>query len=107
MTKDREKDTDAAAGTGPEELAEVEWLADLGEVVGPVTHEFNNFLNTLLLQIAVLEMSAPDAAKADLQAVKRQAKQVAGVIKQLQRYRRRAGKAAPADLNRAAAEALE
>ena len=77
MTKDREKDAAAAAATGPEELAEVEWLADLGEIVGPVTYEFNNFLNTLLLQVAVLDLSAPEGLKAELAAIRRHGREVA------------------------------
>jgi signal transduction histidine kinase len=89
-----------------EELAEREWLADVGEVVGPVTHEFNNFLNTLLLQVAVLDMSAAEGMKAELATMRRQGKEVAAVVKQLQQYRRRRrGEPRPADLNRAAAEA--
>jgi signal transduction histidine kinase len=111
---DRPQATTRVAARGipapADEQADAEWLADLGEVVGPVTHEFNNFLNSLLLQLAVMESSVPEATKAELQAVKRQAKQVAGVIKLLQQYRRRhASKTLPVDLNEAvhaAAEAL-
>jgi signal transduction histidine kinase len=89
-----------------DETADRDWLADLGEVVGPVTHEFNNFLNTLMLQVAVMEMTAPDALKVELQGLKRQGRQAAGVIRLLQQYRRRkAGTASPADLSRAAAAA--
>jgi signal transduction histidine kinase len=89
------------------ELADRESLADLGEVVGPVTHEFNNFLNTLMLQVAVMEMTVPETVRAELQGVKRQGKQVAAMVKQLQQYRRRrcGADAQPADLNRGAADA--
>jgi C4-dicarboxylate-specific signal transduction histidine kinase len=89
------------------DLADRDRLADLGEVVGPVTHEFNNFLNTLMLQVAVMEMTVPEAVKAELRGMKRQAKQVAAVVKHLQQYRRRVGTAPPADLSRAAACAVE
>ena len=90
------------------ELADREASADVGEIVGPVSHEFNNFLNTVMLQVAIMEMSASAAAKADLLALKRQSKVVAGVVKQLQRYRRRAGDGpVPADLNRAATAAAD
>lgn len=91
-----------------DELADREWLADVGEIVGPVTHEFNNFLNTLMLQLAVMEMSAGDALKAELQGLKRQSKRVAAVIRQLQQHRRqRSCDPAPADLNRAAQAAAD
>jgi signal transduction histidine kinase len=91
-----------------DELVDRDWLADLGEIVGPVTHEFNNFLNTLMLQLAVIEMSASEALKGELQGLKRQAKQVAGVVKLLQQYRRqRAGDPSPADLSRAAEAAAQ
>jgi signal transduction histidine kinase len=71
-----------------------------------VTHEFNNFLNTVMLQSAVMELTAPEPLKADLQGLKRQGKQAAGVIRQLQLYRRRKERTpAPADLSRAAAAA--
>src|SRR5438128_12614860 len=90
-----------------EELADRDWLADLGEIVGPVTHEFNNFLNTLMLQVAVIEMTAPDALKRELEGVKRQSKQVAAVVRQLQQYRRRrAGNVPPVCLNQAAKAAV-
>ena len=89
-----------------EELAEREWLADVGEIVGPVTHEFNNFLNTLLLQVAVLDMSATEAVKAELATIRRQGKEMAAVVRQLQQYRRRwRGEPRPTDLNRVAFEA--
>jgi hypothetical protein len=90
-----------------DEVADRDWLADLGEIVGPVTHEFNNFLNTVMLQAAVMEMSAPANLKVELQSLKSQGKQVARVVKQLQQYRRRPAKPAPADLNRAAEAAAE
>jgi signal transduction histidine kinase len=91
-----------------DELADRDWLADLGEVVGPVTHEFNNFLNTLMLQVAVMEMTAANGVKSELQGLKRQGKQIAGVVRQLQQYRRRrGGDPQPADLSRAALAAAE
>ncbi len=90
------------------ELADRDWLADLGEIVGPITHEFNNFLNTLMLQVAVMEMTASDGVRSELQGLKRQCKQMACVVKHLQQYRRqRSGDPVPADLSRAALAAVE
>jgi hypothetical protein len=91
-----------------DEAADRDSLADVGEIVGPITHEVNNFLNTLMLQLTVMEISAPDALKAELQGLKRQGKQLAAVVRQVQLYRRRCGaEHPPADLNAAASEAAE
>jgi hypothetical protein len=95
-------------GAAADETAELNLLADVGEIVGPVTHEVNNFLNTLMLQLAVMEMTAPDAVKAELQGLKRQGKQVAAVVKQVQQYRRRCNvEHPPTDLSTAAASAAD
>jgi C4-dicarboxylate-specific signal transduction histidine kinase len=91
-----------------EELAEAGWLADLGEIVGPVTHAFNNFLNTLLLQVAVLDTSVPEGLKGELAAIRRQGREIASMVRQVQQYRRRR-RAGPkrSDLNGAAEAAAE
>src|SRR5262245_37317787 len=90
------------------ELAEVGWLADLGEIVGPVTHAFNNFLNTLLLQVAVLDASLPEGLKAELTTIRRQGREIANMVRQVQQYRRRR-RTGPkrTDLNDAAETAAE
>jgi hypothetical protein len=44
-----------------EDLAEQLWPALLGELAGPMAHEFNNFLNTVVLEISVLEQRSPPA----------------------------------------------
>jgi hypothetical protein len=98
------RDPSAAA----DESADREWLADVGEIVAPLAHEVNNIHNTLMLQLAVMEISAPDALKAELQGLKRQGKQLAAVVRQVQLYRRRCGAGRPpADLNVAAADAAD
>jgi hypothetical protein len=98
--------TMAASAAPADEWAEVDWLADLGEILGPVTHEFNNFLNTLLLQVAVLDLSAPQEVKSELAVIRRQGREVAAVVKQLQQLRRRRhGEAPPGDLNQAVVQA--
>jgi signal transduction histidine kinase len=73
--------------TSEKELAEIAWLADLGEVTGPVTHELNNFLYSLLLQLAVLEQTAPENARHDVEVIRRQGIQTAEMVKRLQEYR--------------------
>jgi hypothetical protein len=107
-----DRSADASAGPEPDasadETTDLNWLADVGEIVGPVTHEVNNFLNTLMLQLAVMELTATDAVKAELQGLKRQGKQVAAVVKQMQQYRRRAAdQRSAADVSTAAAAAAD
>ena len=72
----------------PRDLADLEALANVGEIVGPVTHEFNNLLNTLLLQIAVLEQTAPNGLRQELAGLKQHGKAAAALIRQVQQYRR-------------------
>lgn len=68
-------------------FARLEWLATLGELAGPVVHEVNNFLNTVSLQIAILERHASDALLNDLAEIKRQCREVTGVIQHWQQLR--------------------
>ncbi len=66
-----------------------------------VAHEFNNFLNALLLHVAVLQIKLPPENRAGLEEVRRQAMDVAALIQQFQNYRRRApAPQGPTDLNR-------
>src|SRR5690349_15845716 len=62
-------------------------LADMGELAGLVTHEFNDVLNTILLHVAVLEQTVADSARRDLAEIRKHGKDVAGLVKQFQRYR--------------------
>jgi signal transduction histidine kinase len=62
-------------------------LADVGEIVGPVAHEFNNLLKILLLQLAVLKLTAPDNGAQGLTEVRRQGIEAAAMIRRLQHYR--------------------
>jgi signal transduction histidine kinase len=85
-------------------------LADIAETAGPVAHEFNNFLNTLLLHLAVLQLKLPEEAHAGLEEIRRQGMNIAELIQRFQNYRRR-GKGSPGaiELNpavRAASETL-
>jgi C4-dicarboxylate-specific signal transduction histidine kinase len=91
----------------PRELADLEALANVGEIVGPVTHEFNNLLNTLLLQIAVLEQTAPNGLREEIAGLKQHGRAAAALIRLVQQYRRQASPEAPqGDLNEAAAAAV-
>src|SRR5437870_4785824 len=72
-----------------EESAYERALADIGELAGPVTHEFNDILNTILLHIAVLEQSVPKASGRDLAEIRQQSMRIAGLVRQFQSYRHR------------------
>jgi signal transduction histidine kinase len=89
------------------DLAAQAWLANVGELAGPVSHEFNNFLNTLLLHVAVLETEVPEDLRSDLAEVRRQGTNIAAIIKQFQEYRRRQRPPEQmVDLNRAVRETV-
>jgi signal transduction histidine kinase len=88
-------------------LTELAGLADLGELAGPVAHEFNNFLNVLILHLAVLEQELPESLRPELAEINRQGKGMAAVIQNWQRYRRnRRGVSGPSDLNGAVRAAV-
>jgi len=61
--------------------------ADIGELVAPVLHEVNNFLNSLLMHLTILEPTLSEPQRADTEKLRRHARTVAGVIKQFQQYR--------------------
>ena len=83
-------------------------MAEVGEVSIPVTHEFNNFLNALLLHTAVLKFQLPESMHQGLEELRRQAAAAAGLIQQVQHYRsRRQPPRLPVDLDRAVWAAVE
>jgi C4-dicarboxylate-specific signal transduction histidine kinase len=67
-------------------VQELEDDALLGELARPLTHEFNNFLNTLLLQFAVMEQEGTAGAR--LGAIRKEAKLVASQIQAWQRIKK-------------------
>src|SRR5205085_2511236 len=73
----------------PPEAAVDEELADLGELAGPLAHEFNNLLNNLVLHLAVLESDLPPQAAAELSEIRRQTVRVTRLVQQFQQLRRR------------------
>jgi signal transduction histidine kinase len=93
--------------TERQELEDQAGLANVAELAGPVAHEVNNFLNALLLQLAVLEQLGPENLRSDLVEIRRQGKALATIVQQWQQYRRRQQAALrPTDLNRILAQAL-
>jgi C4-dicarboxylate-specific signal transduction histidine kinase len=72
----------------------------LAELARPLMHDFNNFLNTLLLQIAVLDHRLPGEFREELAPLRREAKAMAELIRQWQRYRKAPiSQESPSDLN--------
>ena len=91
-----------------QKLTEQAQLADFDKLARAVSHEFNNFLNVLLLQVAVLEQELPSELRGDLADIRRQAGKVAAAVKQLQQYRQQCqGVMRPLDLNDAITNAVE
>jgi len=70
------------------EAEALDHLANVGEVAGVVAHEFSDFLNMLLLHVAVLEFRLPEAERADLAEVRRHGNRATELIGRFQQYRR-------------------
>jgi signal transduction histidine kinase len=101
------KAKDPAQQGRPDRAARLAALADLGELAGPLAHEFNNFLNVLLLHVAILEQEVPESLRASLEEINRQGKDIAEIIRLWQQYRRsRQFDPGPVDLNRAVRAAV-
>ncbi len=92
-----------------EELAVEAVRADFGELARPLIHEFNNFLNNIVLSLAVIEQAGGDTPSG-LARLRHQADQVTHLIKEFHEYHgRKAPAVQPVDLNQAlrrAADAL-
>jgi signal transduction histidine kinase len=83
-------------------LAENMTLGDVAECASPVAHEVNNFLNSLLLHMAVLEMQIPPHQREGLEQIRREGKDLAALVQQWQNYRRRPAGGSVTDLNQMA-----
>jgi signal transduction histidine kinase len=71
-----------------EEGTEYRQRARFGELVGPVLHEFNNFLHVVLMHLTVLETELPENLHGEFAELRRQGHEVNEVVKLLQQYRR-------------------
>jgi signal transduction histidine kinase len=82
-------------------------LGDAAECGSPMAHEMNNFLNSLLLHIAVLEAQLPAEQRQGLEQIRREAKVMAALVHQWQNYRRRPQGDAVCDLNQVLQAAVQ
>lgn len=62
-------------------------LADVAETAAPLAHEFNNFLNVLLLQVTSLAPALPEDVRTELEQVRQQGRTAAALVRSWQRYR--------------------
>ena len=62
-------------------------LARFDDVARSVGHEFNNLLNVLTLQVAVIEQEVPDQLHAELAEIRAHILKMAAAVKQLQHFR--------------------
>jgi signal transduction histidine kinase len=85
-----------------------EWLANVSETTSIVAHEFNNFLNGMMLHLALLKQEAPKSISAELDVMKRLAMDAATLVKRLQEYNgRRRPTLMATDLNDAVRDAID
>lgn len=70
------------------ELNDLKQLAMLAELARPLSHECNNFLNNLLLQLAISEKSFPESSRAEWANLRTEGKKLANLFQQWQRQRK-------------------
>jgi signal transduction histidine kinase len=96
--------TDPSEHAGKKLRYEFESLSDLakiGELVSTISHEVNNFINAMLLQLSVFEAKLPGDAGAELAAIREQALGLTALMEHLRKYRRRQQRIGrPVDLHR-------
>jgi signal transduction histidine kinase len=97
----------AEANGSSEDAERTEWLGNIAETTSLVAHEFNNFLNGIMLHLALMRQEAPQQMSAELDVMKRLATDAAGLVRKLQQFNgRRRPTLAPTDLNEVVREAL-
>jgi C4-dicarboxylate-specific signal transduction histidine kinase len=65
---------------------QLEESALLGELARPLVHEFNNFLNITLLQMAVLESAVPTPPGLDFEPIRKESQKIVKLIQKWCRY---------------------
>jgi signal transduction histidine kinase len=92
---------------GSEEIERQQWLASVSETTSIVAHEFNNFLNGMMLHMALIQQGAAREMTRELDVIKRLATDAANLVKKLQQYNsRQRSPLAPTDLNATIREAF-
>ncbi len=61
------------------------WLQNLNDLIYVVAHEFNNVLNNILLQVAIVEQLSAGQSHRELEPIRRLSTQAASMVRQLQR----------------------
>lgn len=82
-----------------EAMVESERLACVGEIAGPLAHEFTNFLNALLLKAAVLGHQLPGEHRSDLAEIRRQGLLANEAVCRFFQYRRNHSGRRPVNVN--------
>jgi signal transduction histidine kinase len=72
----------------PAEIHELEEMALFAELARPLVHECNNFLNNLLLQLAISENAIPESDRSDWARVRQNGKALARLLQDWQRQRK-------------------
>jgi signal transduction histidine kinase len=67
-------------------LKDLDEAALLGQLARPVAHECNNFLNTLLLQIALIERELPESHRKEFAGIRDEGRRLAHVIQEWQNF---------------------
>src|SRR4051794_40549240 len=66
----------------------LEESALLAELARPLVHECNNFLNTLFLQMTIMDKDLPEHLRADWGSIRREGKKLVHLIREWQSHRR-------------------
>jgi signal transduction histidine kinase len=98
----------ATQASGPTEQSPQAWLEDFADLTYIVLHEFNNDLNNMLLQVAVLDYKLAGEANAELASIKQIGNSAAIMVRQLQQLSQKQHASLQAvDLNAAVGAAAE
>jgi signal transduction histidine kinase len=79
----------------------------LGEAAAGLVHDINDCLNSILLQVAVIQVRASPEVRQDLEVIRQHGRLAAGLLRPLQQARQRQReRAQPVDLNRCVREVV-
>jgi signal transduction histidine kinase len=97
-----------AEAAAPDDGDRQAWLNNISELTAIIAHEFNNFLNGILLHVAVLKQSAPKEMAPELDVIRTLGNNAAALVKQLQKYNsKHRGPVQTVDLNQAVRDTLD